>query len=230
MTTSGINSGNQFVWIPVKSEEDLEVRNKTYKEPYTSGYSAEMEDHETMKQQVLKYNGFYVGRYEAGVNTTTFRTKVTVAQTVVSKKGVAPYNYVPWGNSMSNIGSSASPSGAVYLSKNMYETSNSVNSNLVFGAQWDAIYRYIQDVYKSVTVKSGVQLTGSSGTDIQKNIYDLAGNCTEWTMLSSGSTLRLGKGGFSHQDAGNVTMGYNYIASPSAASVYYGFRVALNIK
>lgn len=43
----------------------------------------------------------YIGRFEAGINSTTLRTAATTAQTVVCKRGVAPYNYVPWGKAMS---------------------------------------------------------------------------------------------------------------------------------
>ena len=39
-----------------------------------------------MKTQVLKYGGFYIGRFEAGVDSTTPRTKVTPAQKVVVKE------------------------------------------------------------------------------------------------------------------------------------------------
>ena len=114
MDASGTSMGNQFVWIPVSSEADLTRTNfdtngqpttdvpargasvATCTEPYAKGYSTEASEYTAMRTQVLKYGGFYIGRYEAGVNSTTLRTKVTTAQTVVCKKGVAPYNYVPW--------------------------------------------------------------------------------------------------------------------------------------
>lgn len=110
MKASGVNMGNQFVWIPVASEADLERTlfdtttgqpktglDTNYTEPYKDGYSTEASEYETMKNQVLKYGGFYIGRFEAGVDSTTLRGAATTAQTVVCKKGVAPYNYVAWG-------------------------------------------------------------------------------------------------------------------------------------
>jgi len=39
-----------------------------------------------MRTQVLKYGGFYIGRYEAGRNGTNKRTGVTIAEEVVVKK------------------------------------------------------------------------------------------------------------------------------------------------
>ena len=166
MTASGTSMGNQFVWIPVSSEADLErtlfdtngqpttgLDTTKFTEPYTNGYSTEAEEYNTMKAQVLKYGGFYIGRFEAGVNNTTFRTKVTTAQTVVCKKGVAPYNYVPWGKAMNDVNTAFVPSynnadkvstnGAVYLAKNMYSVSSSVTSTVTYGCQWDAMCRYI---------------------------------------------------------------------------------------
>ena len=115
MTASGVNMGNQFVWIPVSSEADLERTkfdettgqpttglSSDYTEPYANGYSTEASEYNTMKTQVLKYGGFYIGRFEAGVNSTTLRADATTAQTVVCKKGVAPYNRVPWGKAMND--------------------------------------------------------------------------------------------------------------------------------
>ena len=75
MNASGTSMGNQFVWIPVSSEADLERTNfntngqpttgldtTRYTEPYANGYSTEAEEYTTMKTQVLKYGGFYIGR------------------------------------------------------------------------------------------------------------------------------------------------------------------------
>ena len=217
MTASGVNMGNQFVWIPVSSETDLTRTgfdtttgqtttglDTTFTEPYASGYSTEASEYNTMRTQVLKYGGFYIGRYEAGVNSTTLRTKVTTAQTVLCKKGVAPYNYVPWGKDMNDVNTAFAPSdnnpdnvntnGAVYLAKNMYESSNSVTSTLTYGCEWDAMCRYIGDSQRTTPKKSAPELTGSVSTDVSKNIYDLAGNCSEWTMEAYNTNFRVIRG------------------------------------
>ena len=209
MSASGVNMGNQFVWIPVSSEADLE-RTKfdsngqpttglstDYTEPYANGYSTEAEEYTTMRAQVLKYGGFYIGRFEAGVNSTTLRTKVTTAQTVVCKKGVAPYNYVPWGKRMSDASEIEGKSGAVYLAKNFASQHNytSVTSTLTYGCQWDAMCRYIGDAQRTTPRKSALELTGSVSTDVSKNIYDLAGSCYEWTMEAGSTGDRVIRGG-----------------------------------
>ena len=208
MSASGVNMGNQFVWIPVSSEADLERTlfdsttgqpttglSTSYTEPYAKGYSTEAEEYTTMRTQVLKYGGFYIGRFEAGVDSTTLRTKATTAQTVVCKKGVAPYNRVPWGTSMSDASEVEGESGAVYLAKSMYSSSSSVTSTLIYGCQWDAMCRYIGDSQRTTPTKSAPELTGSVASDVSKNIYDLAGNCNEWTMEASFTIGRVLRGG-----------------------------------
>lgn len=212
---SGVNMGNQFVWIPVASEADLTRTNfdengqaTTEKpasginvadcsEPYAKGYSTEASEYATMRDQVLKYGGFYIERFEAGVDSTTLRTAVITAQTVVCKKGVAPYNYVPWGKSMSDASEISGKSGAVYLAKNFASQHNytSVTSTLTYGCQWDAMCRYIGDSQRTTPEKSEPELTGSVAEDVSKNIYDLAGNCWEWTMEAINTSYRVRRGG-----------------------------------
>ena len=240
MTASGISMGNQFVWIPVASEADLERTkfDKTtgqpttglstdYTEPCANGYSTEENEYNTMKTQVLKYGGFYIGRFEAGVNNTTLRTKVTTAQTVVCKKGVAPYNYVPWGASMSDASEISGQSGAVYLAKSMYSSSNSVTSTLTYGCQWDAMCRYIGDSQRTTPTKTSVTLTGSVSTDVSKNIYDLAGNCFEWTMEAYGTSYRVVRGG---EYTSGDPVGRRHYSSLTYNYVYSSLRPTLYIK
>ena len=241
LDASGTSMGNQFVWIPVGSEDDL-TRTKfdrttgkpttglatEYTEPYASGYSTEASEYNTMRAQVLKYGGFYIGRYEAGVNSTTLRTKATTAQTVVCKKGVAPYNYVPWGTSMSNASEIEGQSGAVYLAKSLYANSNSVTSTLIYGCQWDAMCRYIGDSQRRTDEKDAPELTGSVSSDVSKNIYDLAGNCLEWTMEADYTYGRVERGG-NYSRANPVSVrGYYY--SPTYSDDTGSFRPTLYIK
>ena len=247
MSASGVDMGNQFVWIPVSSEADLtrtnfdtngkpttdapargvSVANCT--EPYANGYSTEASEYATMRTQVLKYGGFYIGRFEAGVNNTTLRTATTTAQTVVCKKGVAPYNWVPWGKAMNDASEVEGKSGAVYLAKNFASQHNytSVTSTLTYGCEWDAMCRYIGDSQRKTPEKDAPELTGSVSTDVSKNIYDLAGNCREWTMEAYNTSIRVGRGGdyvnagpVSHRGGGNPTSDYDG----------FSFRPALYIK
>ena len=249
MSASGVDMGNQFVWIPVSSEADLTRTNfdtngkpttnapasgysaTDCSEPYSSGYSTETSEYNTMRTQVLKYGGFYIGRYEAGVNSITLRTDVTTAQTVVCKKGVAPYNYVPWGADMNDASEISGKSGAVYLAKNFASQNNytSVTSTLTYGCQWDAMCRYIGDSQRTTPEKSAPELTGSVSTDVSKNIYDLAGNCYEWTMEALNTYDRVLRGGYySHADP--VSYRHEYFFGPTNYNDFVSFRPTLYIK
>ncbi len=241
MSASGLDMGNQFVWIPVSSEADLERTefdtngqpttglSTSYTEPYAKGYSTEAEEYNTMKTQVLKYGGFYIGRYEAGINSTTLRSDVTTAQTVVCKKGVAPYNYVPWGKAVNDASEVSGQSGAVYLAKNFASQHNytSVTSTLTYGCEWDAMCRYIGDSQRTTPKKDAPELTGSVSTDVSKNIYDLAGNCFEWTMEANGTNSRVLRGG-GYGSAYPVSNRYG--GSPTGNSDVVSFRPTLYIK
>ena len=240
LDASGTSMGNQFVWIPVASEADLTRTNfdattgqpktglsSSYTEPYASGYSTEAEEYNTMKTQVLKYGGFYIGRFEAGVNSTTLRTTYSTAQTVVCKKGVAPYNYVPWGKDMNDASEISGTSGAVYLAKSMYSSSSSVTSTLTYGCQWDAMCRYIGDSQRKTPTKSAVELTGSVASDVSKNIYDLAGNCYEWTMEAYDTDDRVVRGGGCYDSNPVSSRDYGY---PTDYYDYSSFRPTLYIK
>ena len=242
MTASGTSMGNQFVWIPVSREADLERTefdtttgqpttglDTKYTEPYESGYSTEAEEYNTMRTQVLKYGGFYIGRFEAGVNSTTLRSGATTAQTVVCKKRVAPYNCVPWGISMDDASEVSGKSGAVYLAKNFASQHNytSVTSTLTYGCEWDAMCRYIGDAQRTTPTKSGAELTGSVEGDVSKNIYDLAGNCFEWTMEAGFMDPRVKRGG-SYNYANPVSNRNG--SSPHIYFDYYSFRPTLYIK
>ena len=257
MNASGLDMGNQFVWIPVSSEADLTRTNfdangqpttdapasgnnvTNCSEPSASGYSTEAEEYNTMKAQVLKYGGFYIGRFEAGVNNTTFRTKVTTAQTVVCKKGVAPYNYVPWGKAMDDVNTAFAPSkynpdnvntnGAVYLAKNFASQHNytSVTSTLTYGCQRDAMCRYIGDSQRTTPTKDAPELTGSVSTDVSKNIYDLAGNCGERTMEAYNTNRRVVRGG-AYDNAYPVSGRYN--GDPTGNGGGISFRPTLYIR
>ena len=242
LESSGVNMGNQFVWIPVASEADLKRTafntstgkpttglSVDYTEPYANGYPKEKAEYDTMKTQVLKYGGFYIGRFEAGVDSTTPRTKVTPAQKVVVKRGVAPYNYVPWGKAMNDASEIEGKSGAVYLAKNfaVQEKYTSVTSTLCYGSQWDAMCRYIGDANRSTPEKSGPELTGAVETDVSKNIYDLSGNCREWTMEAYGSVGRVLRGGNYHYDYPVSSRSYG---SSVSSNDVYTFRPTLYIK
>lgn len=222
-------NGNEFVWIPVKVDEafktyegysngKLESKLENCEEPYSEGYTTELSEYVAMKNSVLQYDGFYVGRYEAGCEIERNRENQTTTQTVLVKKGINVYNYVPWGTEMDDIGITTNHeddyngvTGAVELSKQFAEENGytSVTSTLIYGVEWDAIMNFIDSNYATGSCEADSFVRDSTGSGVYtgnlaktgsnkqysiKNIYDLAGNANEWTMESYDTSSRVIRG------------------------------------
>ena len=202
--------GNQFVWVPVEVDGDfktyegyyngsLQSRKSSCDELYKGGYATEKDEYDAMEESVLRYSGFYVGRYEAGVEGSARVEGDGIDDEVVIKQGKNVYNYVGWSNSNDMTNETG---GAVELSKNfdIERGYTSVTSTLIYGVQWDSIMAWIDPAYKIESCvedsfvrdstrkgyykQSSPTVTGASKEYAVKNIYDLAGNCWEWTMES----------------------------------------------
>ena len=245
---------NQFVWIPVnvntaiddetsigdfyRSEWANNSRNTDltqstdYTEPNEandtiSGIAGQIEN---LTQSIYKYGGFYIGRYETG--SETIRESSSGITTLGIKQDMYPYNFVSWGDSMSNVGTA----GAVALSNGLYtgKIEYEATSMLCTGAAWDCMLDFIKDAEHDVTdsTKWGNYMdaefelargewstsrtpsdfnpieettskglysvrfltTGATDRNSSKNIYDVAGNCFEWTTESYSSNARVGRG------------------------------------
>ncbi len=199
---------NQFVWIPVASA-DLYERDFSYPSYYDSNidYTPEgstftdisylpseiqpTEDTATANEveeraSVVKYNGFYIARYEAGDgDATTARSSATDGN-LVSKQNVWVYNYITQTNSKTKA-------------KTMYTTGD-VRSSLCSGIQWDMVMKFVDGkndanghVFDVRTVSperhsGSVAQTGKDNDDKVQNIYDLEGNCYEWVAEKNNNT------------------------------------------
>ena len=245
--------GNQFVWVPVENDDDFKRYAGYYNgglqsdwfgncvEPADEGYTLEQLEYDEMKESVLKYNGFYVGRYEAGTSTKRTSTSGNEDKLVV-KQGVNPYNWIGWSNSNDM---SVETGGAVQKSKEFDDENGytSVTSTLIYGAQWDAIMQWIDSEYKNgncdtntsfVANSTGkgnhsgtISLTGSNSEFAVNNIYDLAGNVWEWSMETYLNHSKMGRGG-SYVYSGFYSPASNRgYRNPSLKYEEMGFRIAL---
>ena len=181
---------NQFVWIPVTSEEKYQ-RDCSYPGDFDSsdentftdtGYlpsniqptTDDATNNETAERTaVLKYNGFYIARYEAGNENSN----------VVSKQNATVYT-------------NETQRSFKIIGKTMYgDSSTYVKSAICSGIQWDMVMKFVDgkidgngntyDVrtYNEARHKGdnvGVEKTGNNISDKVQNIYDLEGNCLEY--------------------------------------------------
>ena len=203
------NTGNQFVWVPVSKSEFVRIAgysNKAvqsfstdiYKEPYENGYKDEIKEYEEMYNHVVSYKGFYIGRYESGKDST---------RNVVIKKEADIYNNVPWGNSMMDITETTNTKGKIGAVKLSKDFATSLNSRIGV----DLIYNKNPSVIANK----------------QKNIYDMAGNVTEWTMEANNTEYRVTRGG-SHDSYGyNIPASHRFKHNSTDSTDNIGFRISL---
>ena len=153
-------------------------------------------------QSVRDNHGYYIGRYEAGdANATADRTSSSPDNNpLVVKSGQYVYNNV-------------TQSQASSLCQNLY---TGVNSDLVNSYAWDTAVLFIQK-YSGDSDYSGQnrlqntlantgEATDGTNNDVRCNIYDMAGNCYEWTTETSSHSNYpcVGRGG-SCYDSGIFT-------------------------
>lgn len=192
--------GNQFVWVPVENKEFTILQSEANL----------LQDEESQEEieQIEKYGGFYIGRYEAGIpehllNKVTYSSDTNDVEGVpVVKKDSIPWNYISLKNAKNNATS-------------MYNN-KSVKSDLITTRQWlktmEWLYNSKHDIYNpasfgnfaettfyftgkysensSITYSYAnnmlknnnfILATGISERNCTNNIYDLAGNLMEYT-------------------------------------------------
>ena len=159
-------------------------------------------DYANMIASIQKYGGFYIGRYELS-NEGVQKGKETLTNT-------------NWYN--------------LYKRCTTLNASEKVESKMIWGIQWDLACDFISKkgeqksiinsttwgnhsnstgnaaVMDGETKKYGSkQVTGFSEYWKANNIYDLAGNCYEWTQEASNTSRRAVRGGGCSYDGSSFT-------------------------
>ena len=161
----------------------------------SSEFLADLEtDFNSMINSVIKYKGFYVGRYETSLNASG------VAQ---SKQGETSANASDTDTNMWY---------GLYARQKLYSTS-SVQGSMIWGSQYDAMMKWMQgnginvtsteptDLSIGATSRNTTRVTGgaNSGETVSKdklsNIYDLLGNSRDWTIEANNTYSRVSRGG-----------------------------------
>ena len=242
------DAGNQFVWIPVgtyhttKGDKTNNLSRRIWansanvvKEPtevsgdskitvsihdfYGEGdsRSPDYQTIKTFKTSATTNSGFYIGRFEQGAEN-------------VCKKNVAPYTDL--------MRDDARRESQSMLSGNSY-----VSSQLISSYAWDTALNFIcqtnTEGYALATTTNSEY--GNLGTDSRRNtgmypqdkysnIYDMLGNCSEWTseyLYASLSDPSAARGGCYYPNS----YASDRNSYPSTTTDFYkGFRVQLCIK
>ena len=153
------SNDNEYVWVevpttiydnttynnngakkPSNSEDytNIEACLKSYTKDYSgSNYSDTnsefTEQYQAMLKSVYKNGGFWIGRYEAGLeegkDSRTSYVAISTSDKAVIKPNMYPYNYV-------------TRDEAQELATRM--NYNGCTSSLIFGIQWDLVLKYIE--------------------------------------------------------------------------------------
>ena len=221
--------GNEFVWVPATESTyvtDTSIRGvtPTGDDTLPNGITDETTD-------VVKYGGFYIGRYEAGIpeGDTSPSNKTGIP---VSKKGATVWSNINYTNAKANAES---------MINNEY-----VQTGLITGTAWDTVCHWIKSDdelkdsrtygnYNNSESPANVkgcgtkQVAGYSDKWMVKNIYDLAGNVWEWTSEAF-SSFFINRGGSYSDDGSGLPVSYRNYNSAYVADVSVGFRSRLYIK
>ena len=149
-------------------------------------------EYKAMSESIKKYKGFYIGRYE-----------LTGSVEAPTEKAGASLTNQNWYN--------------LYKAcQNVVTGKENVKSTMIYGVQWDATMDWLKATkFQTDTSKvdedssswgnysSGSKIDTGSNTKYEANgIFDLAGNCWEWTQEASSTHNRILRGG-SYADSGS---------------------------
>lgn len=201
---------NEFVWVPCVSNQEkvkegdnvvtfgkiLPTTNSTtdpyvmYKELAITVTGEEGETASEIEESVGKYGGFYIAKYEAGIegeqDNYSLPTKTGLDVKPLSKSGLGVWNGI-------------TAIDAAQVSKNMIDTKTTgAKSALISGAVWDTTLQWIVTTSDkkddNINVQFDINSEGKgwynnvSSNNLNRtgyyqvnNIYDMAGNMIEWT-------------------------------------------------
>ena len=221
--------GNEFVWVP--ATESAYAKDTSFGGGKPTGDDTLPNGITDETADVVKYGGFYIGRYEAGIpeGDTSPSNKKGIP---VSKKAA-----IVW----TNINYTNSKASAESMISNEY-----VQTGLITGTAWDTVCHWIKSDdelkdsrtygnYRNSESPANVsgygtkQVAGYSDKWMVKNIYDLAGNVWEWTSEANSSRF-IFRGGSYSNDGSDYPVSYRGLNNASYTLGSVGFRLRLYIK
>ena len=165
------------------------IYRSSWTDEWYNGCGMTSDEYTTAYQKMLKsvynYGGFWIGRYEAGIEGTTTETtnartdssaRITIGTSpkAISQKDAIPYNYVYC-------------SEAQALAKEMTPNSK-YTSSLMFGIQWDLVCKYLEVKGNLATADINSNSTGWGNYENAKIENITAG---KYAILDT-NTLKLG--------------------------------------
>ena len=165
----------------------------TYKDEYYSDATTGLksEQYTALKQKMLKSvyknGGFYIGKYETGIESTpkTSGSSTTAPEEIpVIKQNAYPYNYVTC-------------SQAQTLANKM--ESGNYTSSLMFGVQWDLVLKYLET---KGTAQADLKTDSTSWGNYSNNLWNITNENSKYAILNTSNyTLDWTSGAYGKKDS-----------------------------
>ena len=182
--TAGLNIKNFTTDEYTAIETDLhtytnDYRESGYKDEYysdeTTGLTSEQytELKQKMLKSVYKNGGFYVGKYETGIENapkTSGSSSTKPTEIPVIKQNAYPYNNVTC-------------SQAQTLASNM--ESGNYTSSLMFGVQWDLVLKYLET---KGTAQADLKTNSTNWGNYSNNLWNITNANSKYAPNGSGWT------------------------------------------
>ena len=173
------------------------VDGKITRERLTAEYNA-------MIESVKKYKGFYVARYEAGLDNTT-------SEIVFKNANLTENNTTTTSANDSKTSSWYGLYKKIKTFATIENNEDKVVSSMIWGSQYDAMMNWMAKTGNEVGTADSTDekrntytVTGKNTKDVINNVYDLYGCHREWTLEVGGTDYRIRRGGY-----------YSYSNSPA---------------
>ena len=178
-------------------------------------------EYNAMIASILKYKGFYVARYEAGLdeNKNIVFKDASVAGNKVTTTDASNSETYRWYGLYKKI-------------KTFTTDSDKVVSSMIWGSQYDAMMNWMAKAGKTVgnddsTKRNTDTVTGKNENDVINNVYDLYGCHYEWTLEAFVIGYRAKRGGSSGNNFSPAGRDYDV---PNYPNSYYSSRATLYIE
>ena len=179
------------------------------------------EEYNNMMKSIEQYHGFYVGRYELGLDTKNNNAPVVKnasTNTDVTTADVSNSNTYRWYGLYSKCKEFAPE-----------ESKKSVVSSMIWGSQYDAMMNWMQGQGEDVTTAKSFSsyVTGANSEDVIRNVFDINACHREWTLEAYSMIYRSVRGGYSSNSSSPSYRGANELYH---AYSDYSARLTLYIK
>ena len=203
-------------------------------------------DIEKFKTSANSNHGYYIGRYEAGVVDYNSSVSTSNSNNKIDWTGYTGDNIKLVCKKEQKVWNYVTQNKASELSRDMYGSEAKVTSDLINSYAWDTAIVFIQkcgtesnsSTYSKTDGQSSTstrepQTTGTnilkatSKVDKQCNIFDMAGNCREWTTETCSHSVGpcVYRGGC--YNFSNIYTIYRYDSNTSYANSRDSFRPLL---